>query len=139
MQSGDPRAALREVVEGRSDDEIMELVGNLGGPEAILDLTFEGMKQAVDPAKAQDCVVGWRLKAGDDVHQYTVTIQGGSVEVAKREPTDARVTMGLSVPDYLRLISGNVDGMQAFMQGKLQVTGDLMFAAQLQQMFGLGA
>ena len=37
----------------------------------------------------------------------------------------------------LRLITGQLDGMQAFMSGTLKIEGDVMFAAQMQQMFGL--
>jgi putative sterol carrier protein len=55
----------------------------------------------------------------------------------KREPTDARVTIGLSVPDFLRLVAGDLDATQAFMAGKLKIKGDMMFATQVPQMFGL--
>lgn len=133
----DARAILTEAVKGKSDEEIMEFVATMGGTEAVLDLTFEGMKAALDPAKAQDCVVGYELTDGGTTHAYTVTVKDKEASYQKAPPTDARVTLGLSVPDYLRLISGELDGMQAFMQGKLKLSGDMMFAQQIPQMFGL--
>lgn len=133
----DPQAMLQEAVKGKSDDEIMEFVKNMGGTEGLLTLTFEGMKAALNPEKAQDCVIGYKLTEGDTTHTYTVTVKGGTAAYEKRDPSDARVTLGLTLPDYLRLIAGELDGMQAFMQGKLKLEGDMMFAQQIPQMFGL--
>lgn len=135
--SDDPRAMLQEAVKGKSDDEIIEFLSNTGGVEQVLDMTFEGMKTALKPEAAQDCVIGYSLTQGGNTHNYAVVIKDKQCTYEKREPSDARVTLGLSVPDYLRLISGELDGMQAFMQGKLKLTGDMMFAQQIQTMFGV--
>jgi putative sterol carrier protein len=133
----DPQAMLQEAVKGKTDEEIMEFVNTMGGAEAILTLTFEGMKAALNPEKAQDCVIGYELTEDGKTHAYAVAIKDKTATYEKRDPSDARVTLGLSVPDYLRLISGELDGMQAFMQGKLKLKGDMMFAQQVPQMFGL--
>lgn len=131
----DPRAALEEAVQGKSDEEIQEFVDNMGGSEQLLDLIFSGMAEALDPEKAQDCVLGFELTEDGTTHAYTVTVEGKSATWEKKQPEGARVTLGMSVPDYLRLITGNLDGMQAFMQGKLKLKGDMMFAQQIQNMF----
>lgn len=133
----DPRALLEEAVKGKSDDEIVEFLQNMGGVEQTLDMTFEGMKTALKPEAAQDCVIGYTLTQGGDSYNYAVVIKDKQCTYEKREPSDARVTLGMSVPDYLRLISGDLDGMQAFMQGKLKLQGDMMFAQQIQTMFGV--
>lgn len=133
----DARAILTEAVKGKSDEEIMEFVGTTGGAETVLEMTFEGMKAALDPDKAQDCVIGYELTDGGTTHAYAVTVKDKQASYEKRDPADARVTLGLTVADYLRLISGELDGMQAFMQGKLKLKGDMMFAQQVPQMFGI--
>jgi putative sterol carrier protein len=131
----DPRQMLAEAVKDRSDEDIIEFANQMGGVEQLLDLTFEGMKSALDPDAAQDCIIGYELTNGADKFQYAVVIKDKTCEIEKREPSDARVTLGMSAPDYLRLITGNLDGMQAFMQGKLKAQGDIMFAQQIQRMF----
>jgi putative sterol carrier protein len=131
----DPRAMLQEAVKGKSDEEIVQLLKDSGGVEQTLDMTFEGMKEALNPATAQDCVIGYSLSDGGTSFNYTVTVKDKTCTYEKRDPSDARVTLGMSVPDYLRLISGDLDGMQAFMQGKLKLQGDMMFAQQIQTMF----
>jgi putative sterol carrier protein len=45
------------------------------------------------------------------------------------------VTLGLSLPDFLRLILGQLDGMQAFMGGKLKLSGEIMLAQTMQSWF----
>jgi putative sterol carrier protein len=133
----DPQALLQEAVKGKTDEEIMEFVNTMGGAEAVLTLTLEGMTAALNPDKAQDCVIGYELTENGNTHAYAVVIKDKAASYSKRDPSDARVTLGLSVPDYLRLISGELDGMQAFMQGKLKLNGDMMFAQQIAPMFGL--
>jgi putative sterol carrier protein len=133
--SDDPRTMLEEAVKDKSDEDILGFAQNMGGAEQLLDMTFEGMVGALDADAAQDCVIGYELTEGGNTFQYAVTIQGKQASYEKRDPSDARVTLGMSVPDYLRLITGNLDGMQAFMQGKLKLKGDMMFAQQIQRMF----
>lgn len=133
----DARALLAEAVKGKSDDEINALVGTFGGTETALDTLFEGMKSALNPDKAIDCVVGYELTENGTTHAYAVTIKGKAATYEKRDPSDARVTIGLAVPDFLRLVAGDLDPMQAFMQGKLKLKGDMMFAQQVPQMFGI--
>jgi putative sterol carrier protein len=45
------------------------------------------------------------------------------------------VTLTFSLADFLRFVAGQLDGMQAFMAGKLQLAGDMMFATTLQTWF----
>ena len=133
--TNDPRAVLTEAVKGQDDATLTEFAHNLGGTQAFLDLVFQGMTQALDPAKAQDAVVGWEIVDGDDVHPYVITMEGGAATAQRGEPDSARVILRMSLPNFLRLVAGELDGMQAFMSGTLTVRGDMMFAAQIQPMF----
>ena len=48
---------------------------------------------------------------------------------------DPTMTMTADSADYLGIFTGEVDGMAAFMQGKLKLAGDLNLAMKLTQMF----
>jgi len=133
----DPRALLQEAVKGQDDATLEQFAENLGGVEGFLDLTFQGMTEVVNEQSPPDTTVGWEIVKGDDVHSYLLTIEGGAARVERTDPAAARVTLRLSLPNYMRLIAGELDGMQAFMSGGLQVKGDIMYAAQLQQLFGV--
>ena len=47
----------------------------------------------------------------------------------------AKTTLTLNAADFLRLITGKLNGMQAFMSGKLKIGGDMMFAQVMQGWF----
>ena len=131
----DPRAMLAEGLKDKTDEEIKELVQGFGGGDTILTTIFDGMMGAFKPDAAQDCVIGWEITEDGTTHAFALTVKDKQASYEKVAPTSARVTLGMALPDFLRLISGNLDGMQAFMQGKLKLTGDMMFAQQFQTMF----
>lgn len=134
----DARALLEQAVKGKSDEEILGFVELFGGTEQALDTIFEGMRSALNPDNAQDCVVGYEIDdPNGTTHRYTVTIADASAAWEKRDPNDARVTLGMSLPDFLRVIARDLDGTQAFMAGKIKIKGDMMFAMQVPQMFGI--
>jgi putative sterol carrier protein len=45
------------------------------------------------------------------------------------------MTLTADSADYVKIFTGEIDGMQAFMQGKLKLAGDLNLAMKLTQMF----
>ena len=75
------------------------------------------------------------INVGGTVHSYQLKIAGGKCELVKGAAGPARVTLTLQAPDFLRLVTGTLNGMQAFMTGKLKLTGDMMFAQVMQGWF----
>ena len=45
------------------------------------------------------------------------------------------MTLTADSSDYISLFTGELDGMQAFMQGRLKLGGDLNLAMKMMQMF----
>lgn len=127
---------LRALIEGKSDDEI-----NAGlketGHEAALDKVFEGMVEAFLPDKAggQSAVIQYDVNTADGTHSYQLKVADGKCEYVKGSPESARVTLTLSAPDFLRLVTGKLNGQTAFFQGKLKLSGDMMFAQTMQSWF----
>lgn len=129
------REGLAKLVEGRSDEEINGAVG--GNVDEVLDQIFQGMKDSfqADRAAGQTAVVQWDVTAADGTRSYQLQVDNGSCEVAKGAAEAARVTLGLSLPDFLRFIAGVLEPMQAFMSGKLKLSGDMMFAQSMAAWF----
>jgi putative sterol carrier protein len=127
---------LAEAVRSLGDDELLQVLASQpGGYKATLDQAFDGMAAAYNPAKAnREAVFQWDVATPEGVETYTVRCGDAcTVEHAKAEaPT---VTLGLPLPDFLRLILGELDGMQAFMTGKLKLAGDIMLAQATQSWF----
>jgi len=132
----DARSALAELVEGHSDDEITKAAEELG-IDTLLDQVFAGMEQAFRPEKAagQNAVVQWDVNAPEGTRSRTVRIADGTCKVEPGAAETPRLTLTLELPDFLRFVAGQLDGMQAFMSGKLKLGGDIMLAQTMQAWF----
>ena len=130
------RQELAATIEGRSDEEITQGVVAQGA-DTVLGQIFAGMVEAFLPQKAgsQSAVIQYDINVGGTVHSYQLKIAGGKCELVKGAAGPARVTLTLQAPDFLRLVTGTLNGMQAFMTGKLKLTGDMMFAQVMQGWF----
>ncbi|MBN1945514.1 MAG: SCP2 sterol-binding domain-containing protein [Bradymonadales bacterium] len=93
-------------------------------------------------AKNKDTAMGINA-----VYQFDITGENGGtwvVDLTRSEdwvskgPSDAaQCTIEVSDQDWIDIIQGNLNAMQAFMMGKLRVSGDLGLATQLQQIFSM--
>jgi putative sterol carrier protein len=95
------------------------------------------MPEAFLPEKAQGVNATIHFKfTGTEAGEWNAVIADGKCAVAKGEPAN-KATMSLTADsgDYVKLFTGELDGMQAFMQGKLKLGGDLNLAMKLMQMF----
>lgn len=73
---------------------------------------------------------------GAEAGEWNAAIADGKVDVAKGAPSKpATMTLTADSDDYVKLFTGELDGMQAFMQGKIKLGGDLNLAMKMMQMF----
>lgn len=106
---------------------------------AILDEIFKRMSEhfRADKAEGLDAVIHWsiggRPDGGADV--YEVVIRSGACR-ATREPSESpRITFKIDGVNFLKLVTNNANGPILFMQGKLGIEGDLLFATRVAGLF----
>ena len=130
------RDELAALIEGKSDDEINAGVAERG-TEKVLSQIFEYMAGRFQPERAgnQSAVIGWDVTSPEGTHSYQLKVADGTCTVVQGNAEPARVTLGMALPDFLRFLTGQLDGMQAFMTGKLKLSGDMMFAQSMQAWF----
>jgi len=130
------QAALASLVEGKSDDEINTFVKEQG-PDTVLQPIFKGMQEHFLPDKAagKNAVIQYDVTTPDGTESWQVVIADGACTTGKGAEKEANVTLQLAMPDFLRLISGKLNGVQAFMSGKLKIKGDMMMAQTMQTWF----
>ncbi|HEX2697455.1 MAG TPA: SCP2 sterol-binding domain-containing protein [Anaerolineales bacterium] len=104
-------------------------------PLTISDLMGK-MPGAFMPEKAQglDAVIQFKF-TGTEPGAWNATIKDGKCEVAQGEAPTPKMTLTADSSDYIKIFTGELDGMQAFMQGKIKLAGDLNLAMKLMQMF----
>lgn len=66
---------------------------------------------------------------------HYATIQDGAVTVSAGTAPNPDVTLIMADEDLVALFTGELNGMTAFMTGKLQLEGDLMLAQRMSSFF----
>lgn len=91
-------------------------------------MTKNEMAARLNEAKA--FLPGKRVKL--DFGSEGVVMLDGAAQAVTEEDGDADTTLKVSWEDWQAMADGTLDGMTAFMQGKLRVEGDMSNAMQLQ-------
>lgn len=96
---------------------------------------IEKMPEAFDPDAAGDtsCTIQYAIST-----PMYAEIADGKCSVQEGEASDPDVTIKMEDDDLVAMLTGELDGMTAFMTGKLQVDGDIMLAQKLSSMFDAG-
>ena len=104
-------------------------------PLTITDLMSK-MPSAFVPEKAQGLdVVLQFIFTGSEPGEWYAEIKEGKVDVRKGSHLNPKMTLTADSEDYIKLFTGQLDPMQAFMAGKLKLTGDLNLAMKMTQFF----
>ena len=95
---------------------------------------FENLENRFEPSAASNlnAIFQYELKEGEVFH---FDIQNGECRLAEGEHPAPSITMKLKFETLSKLASGELDGMKAFMFGKLKLSGDLSLATRLVKLF----
>ena len=85
-----------------------------------------------DAAAGMENVFQFSIEDGDD---YYIAINNGEFEIANGTHDDPSVTLILTTETLVGIMTGETDGMQAFMAGQLRAEGDMMLATKLGELF----
>jgi putative sterol carrier protein len=88
------------------------------------------------PEKAVGVDATIQLKlTGTQAAEWHVTIKDGKCAIAQGTASAPKLTVTVDSGDFVKIFSGQMDGMQAFMQGKLKLAGDMNLAMKLLSLF----
>ncbi len=74
--------------------------------------------------------------SGENAGKWWVKIHEGKAESGKGEPPDTpSLTLQADSGDWVKIMTGAMDGTSAFMQGKLKIKGDMGLAIKMQTLF----
>ncbi len=95
---------------------------------------IEKMKSSfnADAAAGMENIFQFSIEDGDD---FYLDIKDGGFEIAAGENADPSVTLIMSTETLVGVMTGETDGMQAFMAGQLRAEGDMMLATKLGELF----
>ena len=81
-----------------------------------------------------DTVVRFDL-TGNAGGSYYLEIKDGAAQVSTRSNRQPQLKITVSAPDFVALISGELNGQLAFLNGKLKMLGDMGLAMKLPSLF----
>lgn len=87
-------------------------------------------------AKGVDAVVNFRL-TGEKGGDWVVTIRNQQCTVIQGIDPAPRLVFSAEAQDCLDILTGKMDGMRAYMQGRLRLQGDMSLAIRLAGFFKL--
>ncbi len=104
-------------------------------PLTIADLMSK-MPDAFIPEKAPglDAVIQFNFM-GAEAGNWNATIKNGAVKVERGVHPNPTMALTADSADYLKMFAGELDPMQAFLQGKLKLQGDPNLAMKMSQFF----
>lgn len=71
----------------------------------------------------------------DDADDFYFTIAEQTLEVVTGEHPDPDITLILNSETFIRVVTGEQDGMSAFLKGQLRAEGNVMLATKLGKYF----
>ena len=104
--------------------------------DAKIRTMMENMPTSFNPEKAVgvNATIQYNL-TGEGGSTWASQIGDGVCTIEEGEAVDPTMTITMDANDYVEMMSGRLDGMQAFMMGKIKVTGDIMLASRLLTFF----
>jgi len=106
----------------------------------MTEMTIQDLMQAMPaaflPEKAAglNAVVQYHL-TGAEAGDWVITIKDAKCSVQPGTAPHPTLTLTADSQVYKNLLSGKLNGMTAFMQGKIQLAGDLNLAMKLTSLF----
>ncbi len=100
--------------------------------------TINSMKSKFNASAAAglDLVFQFNIEDGEN---YALIVKDGTCDVQQGDNANANVTLIMDSATLAGIASGETDGMQAFMGGKLRAEGDMMLAMKLAELFPVSA
>jgi len=89
-----------------------------------------------DAAKDLDAVFQFEI-TGDQGGSWHVTIRDKTCQAEEGHHADPNVKLTMSPETWLGIVNRELSGMQAFMSGKVKVSGDIMLAQRIPDLFTL--
>ncbi len=97
-----------------------------------LDDLFQRLPGALNTVNANGVDATIQFNTSAPKH---IVIRDGSADMHDGTAENYTVSLSMADDDLVSLLSGNLDGMTAFMTGKLKIDGDLMFAQRIVTLF----
>ena len=100
--------------------------------QALFDKMAAAVKaKGPELVKMGGAVFQFVVSDGGDAGKFILDLKNGSGDAKAGEDAKADCTITIADADLIAMADGKLDGMQAFMGGKLKIKGNMMLAQKL--------
>ena len=99
-----------------------------------LEKIIQKLPTKFNPAKAEGLNVTYQFNLSDAENFY-IRIQESHCETEYGSHTDPDITLIMDEATLIRIMTGEQDGMSAYMKGQLRAEGNVMLATRLGKLF----
>jgi putative sterol carrier protein len=97
---------------------------------------FDGMRESFRPEKAKGLFIRYQFElSGPNGGQWCIEVKDGTYKMGKGKIDNPNVTFVASDKDWVALCSKKLNGVWAFITGRLRVRGDQSLARKLGEIF----
>lgn len=134
------RAAVAWWTRDDSDEDLLRRFGTARSQRAL----FVAMSRAFQPTRTYGFigVIAVELRPSDDgidaiqADWWTIDIGATAATVRTGRPDDAALTVHTTLPDFIRICSGELTLAEAVVGARVLIEGDVILAARIPVMFG---
>lgn len=97
---------------------------------------FDRLADQIDLEKAKDLNATLQFDlGGENGGQWNVALENGAINVNQGLTDNPTATVKMDAQDYVDLVAGRLNPVNAFMTGKVKVEGDLNAVMKFQTLF----
>jgi len=135
---GDANSAIISFMTPKAPKAESSGAAGSGGAADVKGI-FAKMPEAFDAAAAagKDVIFQFSI-SGPGGGEWVVAVKDGACKVEAGKTEKPTTTIKMADEDFLKLIAGKIDGMQAYSSGKLKVEGDIMKSQLIGRLFKFG-
>ena len=105
-------------------------------PDITISEFIARMSAAFVPEKAAGIQATIQLKlTGTQPAEWFITIKDNQCTFSQGMAKAPRLTVSADAGDFIKIFTGQMDEMQAYMQGKIRILGDMNLALKLLKLF----
>jgi len=130
---------LAEALEDRSDRDLDRAAEDFG-VDRLLELVFAEVQRRFLPDRTRGvhATIGWDIGGRRRRAHWSLLVADGTCRVTPGAPDAPDLTLRFALPDFLRFMAGTLDGMYAYLTGKLLLDGDLVLSESMAGWFRQG-
>ena len=132
---------ISKMVRNATDEELNERFGSRPMQRALL--TAIAMSFDAEKAYGFEGTISYELTRAPasngalrESDHWTINVVGGKATARRGHPKDPKVSLRLSLADFVRVVAGHMNPIGAVLDGAAEVEGDMTVASRLVEMFG---